>query len=38
MEFFHYLVSNYLLNRHTDRQEKVDQIPDLIEQNLCFSR
>lgn len=37
MEVFH-LVSNYLLNGHTDRQENVDQIPDLVEQNLCFSR
>lgn len=35
---FHYLVSIYLLNGHTDKQEKVDQIPDLIEQNLRFSR
>lgn len=37
MEVFH-LVCNYLLNGHTDRQENVDQISDLIEQNLCFSR
>lgn len=45
MEFFHYSVNNCLLNEHDVlgttkeyRQEKVDQIPDVIEQNLCSHR